>query len=68
MSDFEVLEEIWFVCYDDVEENVDIVCEIWEESEFKVIEEFVYKMLFYLESKDVQFCCVVVRLFVEVVS
>ncbi|KAL2132761.1 hypothetical protein VTI74DRAFT_3416 [Chaetomium olivicolor] len=54
MSDAGVSEEIWLACHDDVEENVDLGREIWEESEFKTSEDLAHKVLPYLESKDAQ--------------
>jgi hypothetical protein len=54
MSDVGVSEEIWLACHDDIEENVDLGREIWEESEFQTSEDLSHKMLPYLESKDAQ--------------
>ncbi|KAK3942927.1 translational activator GCN1 [Diplogelasinospora grovesii] len=54
MSDVGTSEEIWLACHDDVDENVDLGREIWEESEFQVTPELAQKMLPYLESKDSQ--------------
>ncbi|KAK4098377.1 ARM repeat-containing protein [Parathielavia hyrcaniae] len=54
MSDVGVSEEIWLACHDDIEENVDLGREIWEESEFHTSEELSHKMLPYLQSKDAQ--------------
>ncbi|KAK3347186.1 armadillo-type protein [Lasiosphaeria hispida] len=54
MSDTNISEEIWLACHDDVEENVDLGHEIWEESGFKLSEELPFKVLPYLESKDSQ--------------
>ena len=54
MSDVGVSEEIWLACHDDIEENVDLGREIWEESEFQTSEELAHKMLPYVESKDIQ--------------
>ncbi|KAH6842283.1 armadillo-type protein [Chaetomium sp. MPI-CAGE-AT-0009] len=54
MSEAGVSEEIWLACHDDIEENVDLGREIWEESEFQTSEELAHKMLPYLESKDTQ--------------
>ncbi len=44
MSDVGVSEEIWLACHDDIEENVDLGREIWEESEFQTSEELAHKM------------------------
>jgi hypothetical protein len=54
MTEAGVSEEIWIACHDDIEENVDLGHEIWEESEFQTSEELAHKMLPYLESKDAQ--------------
>lgn len=54
MSEVGVSEEIWLACHDDIEENVDLGREIWEESEFQTSEELAHKMLPYVENKDVQ--------------
>ncbi|ERT03093.1 hypothetical protein HMPREF1624_01398 [Sporothrix schenckii ATCC 58251] len=54
MSELSTSEEIWLVCHDDVEENVDLGREIWEESEFKVSEDLPERTLPYLQSKDAQ--------------
>ncbi|KAL1902844.1 translational activator of GCN4 [Sporothrix stenoceras] len=54
MSDLETSEEIWLACHDDVEENVELGHEIWEESDFKVTEDLPERTLAYLKSKDGQ--------------
>lgn len=54
MSDVGAAEEIWLACHDDIEENVDLGREIWEESEFQTSDSLAHKMLPYLESKDAQ--------------
>ncbi|KAK4154050.1 hypothetical protein C8A00DRAFT_33156 [Chaetomidium leptoderma] len=54
MSEVGVSEEIWISCHDDIEENVDLGREIWEESDFKTSGDLAHKMLPYLESKDGQ--------------
>ncbi|KAL2145629.1 hypothetical protein VTI28DRAFT_6687 [Corynascus sepedonium] len=54
MSEVGVSEEIWLACHDDIDENVDLGREIWEESEFQTSAELAHKMLPYLESKDAQ--------------
>ncbi|KAL2261667.1 hypothetical protein VTK26DRAFT_3659 [Humicola hyalothermophila] len=54
MSEVGVSEEIWLACHDDIDENVDLGKEIWEESEFQASEELAHKMIPYLESKDAQ--------------
>ncbi|KAI0120993.1 armadillo-type protein [Xylariales sp. AK1849] len=54
MSELDFSDEIWIACHDDSEENADIGREIWEESDFKLSKEVPFRMLPYLESKDVQ--------------
>ncbi|AEO64735.1 translational activator GCN1 [Thermothielavioides terrestris NRRL 8126] len=54
MTDVGTSEEIWLACHDDIEENVDLGREIWEESEFQTSDSLAHKMLPYLESKDAQ--------------
>lgn len=54
MSDLGFSEEIWLSCHDDVDENVELGHEIWQESEFEVTANVPVKMLPYVESKDVQ--------------
>ncbi|TDZ21844.1 eIF-2-alpha kinase activator gcn1 [Colletotrichum orbiculare MAFF 240422] len=54
MSDVGFSEEIWLACHDDVEENVDLGREIWEESNFDVSSDVPFKMLPYIDSLDGQ--------------
>lgn len=54
MSDLEFSEEIWLACHDDVDKNVELGQEIWQESEFECSAEVPLKMLPYIESKDIQ--------------
>lgn len=54
MSDLDFSEEIWLACHDDVDDNVELAQEIWQESEFEVSAEVPLKTLPYVESKDVQ--------------
>jgi hypothetical protein len=54
MSDMDFSEEIWLACHDDLDENVELGREIWEESEFEVSVASVFSMLPYLESSDKQ--------------
>ncbi|KAI1761965.1 translational activator GCN1 [Hypoxylon sp. FL1150] len=54
MSDLDFSEEIWIACHDDISENVDLGRDIWEESGFKLSKDVPFKVLPYLESKDVQ--------------
>ncbi len=54
MSDMGFSEEIWLSCHDDLDENVKLGREIWEESGFSVSAASVFSMLLYLESSDKQ--------------
>ncbi|KAI1500346.1 armadillo-type protein [Biscogniauxia marginata] len=54
MSDLEFSEEIWIACHDDIEENVVLGRDIWEESGFTISKQVPFKLLPYLESKDAQ--------------
>lgn len=54
LSDLDFSEEIWLACHDDVEGNVDLAHEIWEESAFEVSRDAVFTILPYLESEDKQ--------------
>lgn len=54
MSDLVFSEEIWLACHDDVDENVELGRDIWEESGFEISAESVQKMLPYLNSVDKQ--------------
>ncbi|KAK1997219.1 ARM repeat-containing protein [Colletotrichum falcatum] len=54
MSDIEFSDEIWLACHDDVEENVELGRDIWEESGFSLSEQVPAKMLPYLDSVDGQ--------------
>ncbi|KAF9882461.1 translational activator gcn1 [Colletotrichum karsti] len=54
MSDLDFSDEIWLACHDDVEENIELGREIWEESDFKLTPEVPAKMLPYLDSVDGQ--------------
>ena len=54
MSELKFSDEVWLACHDDVDENVELGREIWEESSFKISTESPFKMLPYLESVDKQ--------------
>jgi hypothetical protein len=54
MSDLGFSEEMWLACHDDVDENVELGREIWEESGFEISEDSPFSMLPYLESIDKQ--------------
>ncbi|WYZ42025.1 hypothetical protein EsH8_V_000920 [Colletotrichum jinshuiense] len=54
MSELEFSDEIWLACHDDVDENVELGRDIWEESGFALSPEVPAKMLPYLDSIDGQ--------------
>lgn len=54
MSELDFSEEVWLACHDDVDENVELGREIWEESGFEVSADSPFRMLSYLESVDKQ--------------
>jgi hypothetical protein len=54
MSELDFSEEVWLACHDDVDENVELGREIWEESGFEVSRDSPFRMLSYLESVDKQ--------------
>lgn len=54
MSETDFSEEIWLACHDDVDENIELGREIWEESGFKVSAETPTRIMPYLESIDKQ--------------
>ncbi|KAG9242001.1 60S ribosomal protein-like protein L19 [Calycina marina] len=54
MSEFDFSDEVWLACHDDVDENVELGREIWEESRFKISSASPFRMLPYLESRDKQ--------------
>jgi hypothetical protein len=54
LSEMEFSEEIWLACHDDLEENVELGLEIWEESGFEVSNSSPYKLLPFLHSPDKQ--------------
>jgi hypothetical protein len=54
MSELNFSEEIWLACHDDVDENVELGREIWEESGFVISEDSPFRILSYLKSIDKQ--------------
>lgn len=54
LSDLAFSEEIWLACHEDVEGNVELGHEIWEESGFEVSRDAVFTILPYLEREDKQ--------------
>lgn len=54
MSELEFSEEIWLACHDDVDENIELGRDIWEESGFEISVDSPFRLLSYLESVDKQ--------------
>ncbi|KAI5921018.1 armadillo-type protein [Camillea tinctor] len=54
MSELDFSEEIWIACHDDIEKNVELGRDIWEESGFTISKDVPVRMIPYLESKDAQ--------------
>ena len=54
MTELDFSEEVWLACHDDVDENVELGREIWEESAFEMSSDSPFRMLSYLESADKQ--------------
>ncbi|TVY21703.1 eIF-2-alpha kinase activator GCN1 [Lachnellula arida] len=54
MSDLDFSDEIWLACHDDVDENIELGREIWEESGFEIKTASPFRMLPYLNSTDKQ--------------
>ena len=54
MSELEFSEEVWLACHDDVDENIELGRDIWEESGFEISADSPFRMLVYLESVDKQ--------------
>ena len=54
LSDLDFSEEIWLACHDDIDGNVELAHEIWEESGFEVSNDAVFTILPYLEREDKQ--------------
>ncbi|KAG0651944.1 translational activator [Hyphodiscus hymeniophilus] len=54
MSGLDFSEEVWLACHDDVDENIELGREIWEESGFEISTGSPFRMLSYLESVDKQ--------------
>ena len=54
MSELDFSEEIWLACHDDVDENVELGRDIWEESGFEISTNHLFRMLSYLNSLDKQ--------------
>jgi hypothetical protein len=68
MSELEFSKEMWLACHDDVEENVELGREIWEESGFELTNESPFKMLSYLNSADKQLRRAAARSIAEAVT
>lgn len=54
MSDLGFSDAIWLACHDDVEENIALGQDIWQESEFACSAEVPLQMLPFVQSKDSQ--------------
>lgn len=54
MSELEFSEEIWLACHDDVDENVELGRDIWEESGFEIDANSPSRIIPYLHSVDKQ--------------
>lgn len=54
MSDLGFSDAIWLACHDDVEENIELGQDIWQESEFACSAEVPLQMLPFVQSKDSQ--------------
>lgn len=68
MSDLDFSEAIWLAAHDDVEENVELGQDIWQESDFECSAEVPTQMLPYLQSKDVQLRRAAARALAEAVT
>ncbi|TQS37659.1 hypothetical protein Golomagni_01860 [Golovinomyces magnicellulatus] len=53
LSELDYSDEVWLICHDDEEENVELSHEIWEESGFKVTDATPLRLLGYLEGTDI---------------
>lgn len=54
MSDLDFSNEIWLASHDDVDQNIDLGREIWDESGFEISVDLPFRMLPYLDSLDKQ--------------
>ena len=54
MSELDFSEEVWLACHDDIDENIELGREIWEESGFEISINSPFRILSYLESVDKQ--------------
>lgn len=54
LSELDFSEEIWLACHDDVDDNIELGRDIWEESGFEISAEIPFRMLSYLDSTDKQ--------------
>jgi len=68
MSELDFSEEMWLACHDDVDENIELGREIWEESAFQISEDSPFSMLPYLESIDKQLRRAAARALAELVK
>lgn len=68
MSDLEFSDAIWLACHDDVEENIELGQDIWQESEFACSAEVPLQMLPFVQSKDSQLRRAAARALAEAVN
>ncbi|KAF3760981.1 ARM repeat-containing protein [Cryphonectria parasitica EP155] len=68
MSDLGFSQEIWLACHDDVDENVELGQEIWQESDFHVSADVPLMMLAYVESQEIQLRRAAAKSLAEAVS
>ena len=54
LTDLDFSDEIWLACHDDIEENVGLGEDIWEENALEAAGQDVLKLMSYLESSDQQ--------------
>ena len=54
LTDRDFYVEIWLACHDDVDENVEVALEIWEENELNVTPESAASCISYLYFEDAQ--------------
>lgn len=68
LSELDFSNEMWLAAHDDVEENVDLGREIWEESGFEITPDSPFRMLPYLERPDKQLRRAAARALAEAVK
>lgn len=68
LTDLDFSEEIWLMCHDDIDENVELARAIWEENGLDAEEDSALKILPYLESTDKQLRRAAARALADCVS